>query len=141
MFWRTTNSCNYFVSSDISYSMSLKLLPSPAKRKERKGKKSSLPYPNHIMVVHVIISTNLCSLCSIVCRNLMSMGLSGSISPSISRLTALSGMYVNIKFLSADRFTAANKFLNSLIYHRWLGNNSLTGSIPDLSSLSNLEIL
>ncbi|CAN4093001.1 unnamed protein product [Withania somnifera] len=47
--------------------------------------------------------------------NLSSMGLSGSISPSIARLTALNGI--------------------------WLANNSLTGSIPDLSSLSNLESL
>ncbi|XP_016486744.1 putative LRR receptor-like serine/threonine-protein kinase At1g67720 [Nicotiana tabacum] len=51
----------------------------------------------------------------VITLNLTSMGLLGSISPSISRLTALSGL--------------------------WLGNNSLTGSIPDLSSLSNLEIL
>lgn len=47
--------------------------------------------------------------------NLTSMGLSGSISPSIARLTALSGI--------------------------WLANNRLMGSIPDLSSLSNLETL
>ncbi|CAN4091360.1 unnamed protein product [Withania somnifera] len=47
--------------------------------------------------------------------NLTSMGLSGSISPSIARLTALNGIH--------------------------LANNSLTGPIPDLSSLSNLEIL
>ncbi|KAG5587779.1 hypothetical protein H5410_048213 [Solanum commersonii] len=47
--------------------------------------------------------------------NLTSMGLSGSISPSIARLTALNGI--------------------------WLADNNLTGSIPDLSSLSILETL
>ncbi|XWS39333.1 hypothetical protein CRYUN_Cryun18bG0043100 [Craigia yunnanensis] len=43
------------------------------------------------------------------------MGLLGSLSPSIVNLTALSGI--------------------------WLGNNSLSGVIPDLSSLKLLEIL
>ncbi|KAK4357196.1 hypothetical protein RND71_022806 [Anisodus tanguticus] len=51
----------------------------------------------------------------VISLNLTSMGLSGSLSPSIARLTALSAI--------------------------WLANNNLTGSIPDLSSLSNLEIL
>ncbi|XP_027121270.1 probable LRR receptor-like serine/threonine-protein kinase At1g67720 [Coffea eugenioides] len=47
--------------------------------------------------------------------NLTNMGISGSISPNISSLSALSGIL--------------------------LGNNSLTGSIPNLSSLKRLEIL
>ncbi|XP_022738679.1 putative leucine-rich repeat receptor-like serine/threonine-protein kinase At2g14440 [Durio zibethinus] len=47
--------------------------------------------------------------------NLTSMGLLGSLSPSIANLTALSGI--------------------------WLGNNSLSGVIPDLSSLKLLAIL
>ncbi|XP_073124012.1 probable LRR receptor-like serine/threonine-protein kinase At5g59680 [Henckelia pumila] len=47
--------------------------------------------------------------------NLTSMGLSGSISPSIFRMTALTSIS--------------------------LGNNSLSGTIPDLSSLIGLEIL
>ncbi|XP_011071564.1 probable LRR receptor-like serine/threonine-protein kinase At1g67720 [Sesamum indicum] len=51
----------------------------------------------------------------IITLNLTSIGLSGSISPSISRMTAL----------------------NSIL----LGNNSLMGTIPDLSSLKGLEIL
>ncbi|GFP83836.1 leucine-rich repeat receptor-like serine/threonine-protein kinase at2g14510 [Phtheirospermum japonicum] len=51
----------------------------------------------------------------IVTLNLMSMGLSGSISPSIARLTALTSIL--------------------------LGNNSLSGSIPDLSSLRGLQSL
>ncbi|KAK4381881.1 putative LRR receptor-like serine/threonine-protein kinase [Sesamum angolense] len=51
----------------------------------------------------------------IITLNLTSIGLSGSISPSISRMTAL----------------------NSIL----LGNNSLRGTIPDLSSLKGLEIL
>ncbi|KAL0367473.1 UNVERIFIED_CONTAM: putative LRR receptor-like serine/threonine-protein kinase [Sesamum radiatum] len=51
----------------------------------------------------------------IITLNLTSIGLSGSISPSISRMTAL----------------------NSIL----LGNNSLTGTIPDLSSLKGLELL
>ncbi|XP_057805952.1 probable LRR receptor-like serine/threonine-protein kinase At1g67720 isoform X2 [Salvia miltiorrhiza] len=51
----------------------------------------------------------------VVSLNLTSMGLSGSISPSISRLTALSTIL--------------------------LGNNSLSGTIPNLSSLKGLQIL
>ncbi|KAL3641991.1 hypothetical protein CASFOL_012806 [Castilleja foliolosa] len=51
----------------------------------------------------------------IVTLNLMSMGLSGSISPSIARLTALTSIL--------------------------LGNNSLSGNIPDLSSLRGLQSL
>lgn len=51
----------------------------------------------------------------IVALNLTSMGLSGSISPSISRLTALTSIL--------------------------LGNNSLSGTIPDLSSLKGLQFL
>ncbi|XVF38171.1 hypothetical protein REPUB_Repub20aG0077400 [Reevesia pubescens] len=51
----------------------------------------------------------------VIALNLTSMGLSGSLSPSIANLTALSGI--------------------------WLGNNSLLGVIPDLSSLKLLEIL
>ncbi|KAG2245711.1 hypothetical protein Bca52824_085339 [Brassica carinata] len=49
----------------------------------------------------------------IVALNLTSMGLSGSLAPQVSKLTALSSI--------------------------WLGNNSLTGSIPDLGSLKFLE--
>ncbi|KAE8717606.1 hypothetical protein F3Y22_tig00110044pilonHSYRG00263 [Hibiscus syriacus] len=51
----------------------------------------------------------------VITLNLTSMGLSGSLSSSIANLTALSGI--------------------------WLGNNSLSGVIPDLSSLKLLEIL
>nr|GME12849.1 probable LRR receptor-like serine/threonine-protein kinase At1g67720 [Ipomoea batatas] len=47
--------------------------------------------------------------------NLTGMGLSGMLSSSIANLTALTGI--------------------------WLGNNDLSGSIPDLSSLKRLEIL
>ncbi|XVF63171.1 hypothetical protein PTKIN_Ptkin09bG0067000 [Pterospermum kingtungense] len=47
--------------------------------------------------------------------NLTSMDLSGSLSPSIANLTALSDI--------------------------WLGNNSISGVIPDLSSLKQLQIL
>lgn len=49
----------------------------------------------------------------IVALNLTSMGLSGSLAPEVARLTALSSI--------------------------WLGNNSLSGSIPDLGSLKLLE--
>ncbi|KAI3469545.1 hypothetical protein Pfo_026208 [Paulownia fortunei] len=51
----------------------------------------------------------------IVTLNMTSMGLSGSLSPSIARLTALTSIL--------------------------LGNNSLSGTIPDLSSLKGLELL
>ncbi|KAL4282701.1 hypothetical protein GQ457_16G028810 [Hibiscus cannabinus] len=51
----------------------------------------------------------------VVTLNLTGMGLSGSLSSNIANLTALSGI--------------------------WLGNNSLSGRIPDLSSLKLLEIL
>ncbi|RVW55554.1 putative LRR receptor-like serine/threonine-protein kinase [Vitis vinifera] len=51
----------------------------------------------------------------VVSLNLSNMGLSGSLSPSVANLTALTNI--------------------------WLGNNSLSGSIPDLSSLKRLEIL
>ncbi|GER25096.1 leucine-rich repeat family protein [Striga asiatica] len=51
----------------------------------------------------------------VISLNLTSMGLLGSISPSIARLTALSSIL--------------------------LGNNSLTGSIPDLSTLRGLQNL
>ncbi|CAL1396829.1 unnamed protein product [Linum trigynum] len=51
----------------------------------------------------------------VVSLNLTSMGLGGSISHRITRLTALTDI--------------------------WLGNNSLSGSIPDLSSLRLLETL
>ncbi|XP_052294053.1 probable LRR receptor-like serine/threonine-protein kinase At1g67720 isoform X1 [Citrus sinensis] len=51
----------------------------------------------------------------IVTLNLTNMGLSGSLPSNISRLTALSGI--------------------------WLGNNNLSGTIPDLSSLMRLETL
>ncbi|XWS09008.1 hypothetical protein CRYUN_Cryun40dG0048700 [Craigia yunnanensis] len=51
----------------------------------------------------------------VIALNLTSMDLGGSLSPSIANLTALSGI--------------------------WLGNNSLSGVIPDLSSLKLLEIL
>ncbi|KAK6122673.1 hypothetical protein DH2020_043589 [Rehmannia glutinosa] len=51
----------------------------------------------------------------IVTLNLTSMGLSGSISPSIARMTALTSIL--------------------------LGNNSLSGTIPDLSSLRGLQNL
>ncbi|PHT97435.1 hypothetical protein BC332_33647 [Capsicum chinense] len=47
--------------------------------------------------------------------NLTNVGITGSLPPSISRLTALS--------------------------HLWLGSNKLTGEIPDLSSLQSLETL
>uniref|UniRef100_A0A1J3GJ06 Putative leucine-rich repeat receptor-like serine/threonine-protein kinase n=1 Tax=Noccaea caerulescens TaxID=107243 RepID=A0A1J3GJ06_NOCCA len=49
----------------------------------------------------------------VIALNLTSMGLSGSLAPEASKLTALSSI--------------------------WLGNNSLSGSIPDLSSLKYLE--
>ncbi|KAM3755178.1 hypothetical protein ACB098_02G020800 [Castanea mollissima] len=51
----------------------------------------------------------------VISLNLTSMGLSGSLSPSIVNMTALTNI--------------------------WLGNNSLTGPIPDLSSLKMLETL
>ncbi|XVF28898.1 hypothetical protein REPUB_Repub15cG0072500 [Reevesia pubescens] len=51
----------------------------------------------------------------VIALNLTNMGLSGSLSPSFANLTALGGI--------------------------WLGNNSLSGVIPDLSSLKLLEIL
>ncbi|CAN4107702.1 unnamed protein product [Withania somnifera] len=51
----------------------------------------------------------------IITLNLTSVGISGSLPPSISKLTALS--------------------------HMWLGGNELTGQIPDLSPLHNLETL
>ncbi|KAA8548613.1 hypothetical protein F0562_000297 [Nyssa sinensis] len=51
----------------------------------------------------------------VVALNLTSMGLSGSLSRNIANLTALTGI--------------------------WLGNNNLSGSIPDLSPLKRLEIL
>ncbi|XP_061985425.1 leucine-rich repeat receptor-like serine/threonine-protein kinase At2g14510 [Populus nigra] len=51
----------------------------------------------------------------VVTLNLTSMGLSGSLPLSIARLTALTGI--------------------------WLGNNTLSGSIPDFSSLKMLETL
>ncbi|KAJ8766250.1 hypothetical protein K2173_022309 [Erythroxylum novogranatense] len=51
----------------------------------------------------------------VVTLNLTNMGLSGSISPRIARLTALTDI--------------------------WLGNNNLSGSIPDLSSLRMLKTL
>ncbi|KAJ4871901.1 Leucine-rich repeat (LRR) family protein [Raphanus sativus] len=49
----------------------------------------------------------------IVALNLTSMGLSGSLAPQVAKLTALSSI--------------------------WLGNNSLSGSIPDFTSLKFLE--
>ncbi|CAN8269619.1 unnamed protein product [Cochlearia groenlandica] len=49
----------------------------------------------------------------IVALNLTSMGLSGSLAPQVSKLTALSSI--------------------------WLGNNSLSGNIPDFSSLKLLK--
>ncbi|TMW86450.1 hypothetical protein EJD97_021363 [Solanum chilense] len=51
----------------------------------------------------------------IISLNLTNAGISGALPPSISKLTALS--------------------------HLWLGSNELTGQIPDLSSLQNLETL
>ncbi|XP_059632534.1 leucine-rich repeat receptor-like serine/threonine-protein kinase At2g14510 [Cornus florida] len=51
----------------------------------------------------------------VISLNLTSMGISGSLSPSIANLTALTDI--------------------------WLGNNSLSGSIPDLSPLKRLKIL
>ncbi|MBA0549703.1 hypothetical protein Golob_020722, partial [Gossypium lobatum] len=51
----------------------------------------------------------------VISLNLTGMGLLGSLSPSIANLTALNGI--------------------------WLSNNSLSGVIPDLSSLKLLEIL
>ncbi|KAE8662326.1 putative membrane-associated kinase regulator 1 [Hibiscus syriacus] len=51
----------------------------------------------------------------VISLNLTGIGLSGSLSPSIANLTALSSI--------------------------WLGNNSLSGVIPDLSSLKLLETL
>ncbi|VVA96639.1 unnamed protein product [Arabis nemorensis] len=49
----------------------------------------------------------------VVALNLTNMALSGSLAPEVSKLTALSSI--------------------------WLGNNSLSGSIPDFSSLKLLE--
>lgn len=51
----------------------------------------------------------------VITLNLTSMGLSGSLSPSIANITALTGIM--------------------------LGNNNLSGPIPDLSSLKRLETL
>ncbi|KAI4345604.1 hypothetical protein L6164_012710 [Bauhinia variegata] len=51
----------------------------------------------------------------VVTLNLKSMNLSGSLSPYVANMTALSNI--------------------------WLGNNSLSGQIPDLSSLKMLETL
>ncbi|XP_065863371.1 putative leucine-rich repeat receptor-like serine/threonine-protein kinase At2g14440 [Euphorbia lathyris] len=51
----------------------------------------------------------------VVALNLTSMGLSGSLSPSIGRMSALTDL--------------------------WLGNNNFSGPIPDLSSLKLLETL
>ncbi|XP_020210575.1 leucine-rich repeat receptor-like serine/threonine-protein kinase At2g14510 isoform X1 [Cajanus cajan] len=51
----------------------------------------------------------------VVTLNLTSMDLSGSLSPFVANMTALANI--------------------------WLGNNSLSGQIPDLSSLKNLETL
>ncbi|KAJ9182080.1 hypothetical protein P3X46_006110 [Hevea brasiliensis] len=51
----------------------------------------------------------------VITLNLTSMGLSGSVSPSIARLTALTDI--------------------------WLGNNNLSGSIPELGSLKMLQTL
>ncbi|XP_015573432.1 leucine-rich repeat receptor-like serine/threonine-protein kinase At2g14510 [Ricinus communis] len=51
----------------------------------------------------------------VVTLNLTGMGLSGSLSPSIARMTALTNI--------------------------WLGNNNLSGSLPDLSSLKMLQTL
>ncbi|EOA30335.1 hypothetical protein CARUB_v10013460mg [Capsella rubella] len=51
----------------------------------------------------------------IVTLNLTNMGVSGSLAPALSKLTALSSI--------------------------WLGNNSLSGSLPDISSLKRLESL
>ncbi|KAK9933383.1 hypothetical protein M0R45_020581 [Rubus argutus] len=56
-----------------------------------------------------------CSGVRVVSLNLTSMGISGSLSPSIANMTALSNI--------------------------WLGHNSLSGPIPDLSSLKMLETL
>ncbi|XP_010546813.1 PREDICTED: leucine-rich repeat receptor-like serine/threonine-protein kinase At2g14510 [Tarenaya hassleriana] len=51
----------------------------------------------------------------VVSLNLTNMGLSGSLAPEVANLTALSAI--------------------------WLGNNSLSGPVPDLSSLKLLESL
>lgn len=51
----------------------------------------------------------------VVALNLTSMGLSGSLSPNLANLTALSDI--------------------------WLGNNSLSGTVPDVSPLKRLERL
>ncbi|THG12755.1 hypothetical protein TEA_013557 [Camellia sinensis var. sinensis] len=51
----------------------------------------------------------------VVALNLTSMGLSGSLSPNLGNLTALSDI--------------------------WLGNNSLSGTVPDFSPLKRLERL
>lgn len=51
----------------------------------------------------------------VIALNLTSMGLSGSLSPNIANLTALTDI--------------------------WLGNNSLSGSLPDFSPLKKLEIV
>ncbi|XP_061992902.1 probable LRR receptor-like serine/threonine-protein kinase At1g67720 [Rosa rugosa] len=56
-----------------------------------------------------------CSGIRVVSLNLTNMGLSGSLSPNIANMTALSDI--------------------------WLGNNNLSGPIPDLSSLKILETL
>ncbi|CAE5966296.1 unnamed protein product [Arabidopsis arenosa] len=51
----------------------------------------------------------------VVALNLTNMGVSGSLAPAVAKLTALSSI--------------------------WLGNNSLSGSLPDFSSLKRLESL
>ncbi|XP_050373443.1 leucine-rich repeat receptor-like serine/threonine-protein kinase At2g14510 [Argentina anserina] len=56
-----------------------------------------------------------CSGVRVISLNLTNMGLSGSLPPNIANMTALSDI--------------------------WLGNNNLSGPIPDLSSLKILETL